>query len=244
MIGLADGRDYYADQDFTPESQLESFTALHESHGMPFDLSPRSAVPATVPACREVVAVREHAGEALAGRLLRELRLQQMARGGVLDELHTLREASHAAGIDSDELDHWSQAPRTANALEADFKMARSPHAIALRLEGRLGSWEGGLRYSAPSYVLTGGDDDRVAVIPGLNTAQTYDVAFANFAPELERAATPDDAGEVLRWAGAPLATAEVAAVMELGGLAEAREALAAAGASEHPLGNDALWTI
>ncbi len=242
MVGLAESREEYAAKGMTPEQMQQGFRNLHERVGMPFDLSLRPAVPATLPACREIVAVREHAGEELAQRLLRQLRLQQMAFGGVLDELHTLRVASHAAGLDSEQLDGWAQDPKTKTALLADLKAAREPDPISRQLPGKLGKWEGGARYSTPTYLLHN-DAGEMAAIPGFQEAAGYDLVFVNFAPDLERAEPAQDAGELLRWAGEPLATAEVAAVMETD-LDGARSALAAAGAQHQPAGNDALWTI
>jgi len=243
MVGLADSREDYEKKGMTAEKLAEGYARLAESHGMPFDTSVRSAVPATLPACREVVAVREHAGEVLAQRLLRQLRLQQMAYGHVLDELHTLREASHAAGIDSADIDAWAQDPETEVALRADYKAARDPHPIAVaQLGHKLGSWEGGQRYSTPTYLLDD-DEGNVAVAAGFLPAEVYDHVFANFAPELEVAEPASNAAQVLEWAGGePLATAEIAAVMGVS-LDEARSSLAQAGAKEQPIGTDALWT-
>lgn len=105
LVGLASSREEYAAKGLTPELVQQGFESLEAQVGMPFDLSLRAAVAATLPACREVVAAREHAGTEVADALLRQLRLESIARGGLLDELHTLRNASHAAGIASEDLD-------------------------------------------------------------------------------------------------------------------------------------------
>lgn len=47
----------------------------------------------------------------------------------------------------------------------------------------------------------------------------------------------------MLTWAGTPLATAEVAAVLEQSN-DDARAALQASGAVEEKLGTDALWSV
>ncbi len=240
MVGLAASREEYAAKGFTPALLALGYADLESQVGMPFDLSEREAVAATIPACREVVAVREHAGEALASSLLRQLRLQTMAEGHLLDELHTLRNASHAAGIDSADLDGWAASPETEAALAADLKAARHPEDSALHLTNKLARWEGGWRYTCPSLVLTSGDN--VATVAGFVPATTYDVVFANLEPGLERAEPASDPLAVLDWAGTPLATAEVAAIMEISRDA-ARAKLTDAGATEHPLGTDALWT-
>ncbi|MBO9533405.1 MAG: DsbA family protein [Solirubrobacteraceae bacterium] len=240
MVGLADSREDYSDKGFTPELILGSYKTFAEDPGMPFDLSLRSAVAATLPACREVVAAREHGGQAVAEALLRQLRLQGMAHGLLIDELHTLREASHAAGIDSADLDAWAADPSTEEALKADLKAARHPAEAAIQLSNKLARWDGGWRYTCPSLVLESGE--RTAVAPGFLPALAYDVAFANVAPGLERADAATDPLEVLAWAGTPLATLEIATVMEIS-RDEARAKLIEAGATEQPLGTDALWT-
>ena len=51
---------------------------------------------------------------------------------------------------------------------------------------------------------------------PGAQPAAVYETAIANLAPGIPRRPTPEDPLEVLTWAGEPLATAEVAAVMEI----------------------------
>lgn len=241
MVGLASSREEYAAKGLTPEMVQGGFEHLEAQVGMPFDLGLREAVAATLPACREVVAAREHASAEVAEALLRQLRLESIARGGLLDELHTLRNASHAAGIASEDLDHWAQDPATEQALADDLRAARHPVAQALHLEHKLARWDGGWRYTCPSLELE--SDGNVAAVAGFVPATAYDVAFANLAPSLERAPAAEDPLEVLAWAGTPLATAEVAAVMDKS-RDEAREALTTAGAVEEPLGTDALWSV
>ncbi len=241
MVGLAASREEYAAKGLTPEMIQAGYTNLEAQIGMPFDLSLRAAVPASLPACREVVAVREHAGAELADALLRQLRLEGIARGNLLDELHTLRNASHAAGIESEELDHWAKSPKTDAALAEDLRAARHPLPEALHLKNKLAKWDGGWRYTCPSLELESGG--KVAAIAGFVPATAYDAVFANLNPGLERADAADDPLAVLEWAGTPLATAEVAAVLETD-KPKAREALQAAGAVEEPLGTDALWTL
>lgn len=241
MVVLAANREEYAAKGFTPAMLTAGYAQLEGEIGMPFLLDERSAIPATLPACREIVAVREHGGQALADALLRQLRLEGMVHGHVIDELHTLRNASHAARIDSHDLDAWAASPETEAALAEDIRLARHPAASAVQLSHKLARWEGGWRYTCPSLELE--TDGRTATIAGFVPATAYDVVFANLAPELERADAATDPLAVLDWAAMPLATAEVAAVMEIDRSA-AREQLAAAGAKEIPAGTDAFWTI
>ncbi len=213
MVGLAETREDYAKKGFTPAIMARGFAQLAQEHGMPFDTSVRSAVPATVPACKEIVAVREHGGAELAGRLLRQLRLQQMTTTNVLDTPEALNGAAEAAGIDRATLDAWVADPSTEEALRADMAAARTPDAASLQLTDRLAKWEGGWRYTCPSLVLEA--DGALVGVPGFQPGKSYDVAQANIAPELERAEPGTDPVEILAWAGEPLATAEVAAIME-----------------------------
>lgn len=240
MVVLASSREEYAAKGLTPELIKSTYEQFAADPGMPFDTSLRGAVPATLPACREVVAAREHGSPELADTLLRQLRLQGMVHGNLIDELHTLREASHAAGIPSEDLDHWAADPSTAEALTADMQAARRPSEAAIQLSNKLARWEGGWRYTCPSLVIE--TDDHTIVAPGYLPALAYDVAFANAAPGLERADAATDPLEVLAWAGTPLATLEVAAVMEIS-RDEARAKLVEAGATEHAAGTDAFWS-
>ena len=70
---------------------------------------------------------------------------------------------------------------------------------------------DGGWRYTCPSWELS--CDGRTVSVPGFQPLAAYEVAIANLAPGLERRENPEAVAEVLRWAGEPLATAEVAAV-------------------------------
>lgn len=242
MVGLADDRQAYIDKGLTPEIVQAGATALEAEAGMPFDLSLRDAVAGTVPACWEVVAVRVFAGAELADRLLRELRIQTMVHAHPLDELATLRAASHAAGIDSEQLDHWTQDLSTEEELQADMAAARNPLPSAAALPERLAPWEGGLRYTCPSLVLES-KHGQVITAAGFIPEKAYDLAFANVEPTLIRRDLAQEPLSVLDWAGVPLATAEVAAVLGTS-KASARERLESEGAKEHPAGTDAFWTL
>ena len=123
-----------------------------------------------------------------------------------------------------------------------DLNAARHPQASAIQLSHKLARWEGGWRYTCPSLELTN-EAGEISTIAGFVPAMAYDVVFANAAPDLERAALATDPTEVLEWAGTPLATAEVAAVMGTE-RAAAREALSSAGAVETPVGTDSFWSV
>jgi hypothetical protein len=81
----------------------------------------------------------------------------------------------------------------------------------------------------------------RIAV-PGFQPFAAYDVVTANLVPDMPRREPPADVREVLEWALVPIATKEVAAIMDIE-LLEARERLVRASAREHPVGTDGFWT-
>lgn len=227
------------------------FDGLQKKHGMPIVHGPSERPASSDPACRAVVAARLHAPEA-AEPLLRRLRVRTMA-GGLLDDPQLIAGAATDAGLDPAELSAWSKEHATSVALEEDVAAARDPSIAARVLAHRLGGPDDAPRYSAPSLELrragsggvNGGDaeGDSTVSVPGFNPLQTYEIVLANLAPELDRRPAPEDVGELLRWAGEPLATAEVAAVMEVD-LEEAEDRLKDAGAERLPAGEDAYWTI
>ena len=67
-------------------------------------------------------------------------------------------------------------------------------------------------------------------------------MALANVAPGLEQRDPPSDVSEVLRWAGTPLATREVAEVCQISDR-EAREALGRVAVEPH-VGADGFWSL
>lgn len=241
LVVLAESRDEYAAKGFTPEKAAGGTKALHDRFGMPMDETVRSAVSATAPACRAVIAARLHAPEQ-EWLLLRRLRHLSFA-GGLLDDPALIAQAAADVGLDGDELATWAQGEEVEQALREDMRLARTPTAAALALKAKLASTpDGGWRYTCPSYELTG-DGDAAFSAPGMQSALTYETALANVEPGLERRAAPDDVTEVLAWAHVPLATQEVAEVCGLSREA-AREQLEAAGAAAEPVGRDAFWTL
>ena len=240
MVGLAATREDYEKKGLTPEMLAKGQEQLAAKFGMPIDTTPREAVAATLPACRAVVAVRTHADEAAAERVLRELRVMQMSNTGLLDDPEAIAAAAERAGVARGDLADWLEAPSTQEALDADLEAARHPTDAALALKGKLAEWEGGWRYTCPSYELREGTD-RLSV-PGMQSSLTYEVAVANLSPGLTRREEPTDVAEVLAWAPFALATQEVAEVMGIS-RDDAAEALAATGAQRQDVGTDAYWT-
>jgi hypothetical protein len=127
-----------------------------------------------------------------------------------------------------------------ATALAEDMAASRAPTEAALAQAHKLASWDGGMRYTCPSYEIAR-DGTRLSV-PGFQPWAAYEVALANVAPDLPRKDAPADVSEVLRWAGTPLASREVAEVCELS-VPEAREALGRVAVEQH-VGADGFWTL
>lgn len=240
MVGLSSSPEEYLEKGFTPERMAAGLAEIGRAHHMPMATHVRPRMAATLPACRAVVAAREHAGQDAARRLLRALRLRHFA-GELLDDAETIAASAADAGLDRQALQGWCGEEAVEEALRADMAAAREPAPAAEVLRERLAPWEGGLRYTCPSYELERLGDGRHAAIPGFQPSRVYDVALANLLPEVTPRPAPDDVAEVLDWAGEPLATAEVAAVCCLS-LAEAREALGRVATETH-LGFEGLWT-
>ena len=239
MVGLSAERADYEAKGFTAERMAASWATLSERHGMPMSAGVKDAPAATLPACRAVVAARRHAPDR-EWLLLRRLRVLHFS-GPMLDDPGTIRTAAAEAGLDPGELEAWMAEPETEEALQEDLRLARDPSAAALALRDKLARWDGGWRYTCPSYELTA-EDGRTFSAPGFQSALTYETALANLAPELERRDPPEDVTEVLAWAGVPLASQEVAEVCGIP-RAEARERLTAAGARERRVGTDGFWS-
>lgn len=241
MVGLHENAADLASHGLTTETLAAGQARLAHAHHMPMDTAPRPRLAASVPACRAVVATRLNA-PAHERAMLRALRVESFSGdGALLDEPETLRRAARDAGLDPADLDRWLVAPETEQALRGDLRRARSPSPEALALAHTLASsGDGGHRYTCPSYELS--RDGRHLSVPGFQAAPAYEIAIANLAPALTRRPTPAGVSEVLRWAGEPLATAEVAAVCAIE-LDDARERLGRV-ATERHIGFEGLWSL
>ncbi len=238
MIVLSERRD--PNGRLTPEMAAKGAAMLHDRFGMPMDEEVPDVLGASIDACRAVVAARLHSPEH-EWPLLRRLRHLNFA-GGTLDDPALLERAARDVGLDPEQLAAWTAGEDVEAALREDMRLTRDPSTAALALTTKLSKTpEGGWRYSAPSYELVAGE--RTFSAPGMQSALNYETALANLAPDLERRELPEDAAEVLRWAGYPLATQEVAEVLGVERDA-AREQLAAAGAVEERVGRDGFWTL
>jgi len=236
---LADSGDEYVAKGFTPDKLSAAFQSLSREHGMPMDSSPREGMSGTAPACRAVVATRLNAPHA-EERLLRALRVRHFA-GEALEDRSTREGAARDAGIDPAQLESWMAIEQVESMLEADRAAARDPAPAALAMDHKLASWEGGRRYTCPTYEIARLADGAQAVVPGFQPFAVYEAAIANLVPEVTRREPPQSVLELLTWAGEPLATREVAVVCEIDH-DEARQRLGRV-ASERHLGFDGLWS-
>lgn len=237
MIVLAEGVAELEERGLTPERISAGQTMLAREHGMPIATHQRPLA-ASLPACRAVVAAREHRGDATARALLRRLRVRNFA-GEQLDAPETIAAAADESGIGAATLETWIAEPAVERALRADMDAARDPTPASLAQSDRLASWSGGMRYTCPSYEIAGAT---TLSVPGFQPLRAYEVAFANAAPDAELRERPESVAEVLAWADEPLATKEVAVVCGIEP-EEAREQLARV-ATEQPVGSDGLWTL
>jgi hypothetical protein len=139
--------------------------------------------------------------------------------GELIDEPGVIARSAREAGIEPMTLFRAAaDDPAVEVALREDMAAARAPSAAALALDHKLApaGGPGAMRYTCPSYEIeraAGGGWPRFDV-PGFQPVEVYEAAIANLAPELERRAAPERVDEVLEWAGEPLASAEVAAIL------------------------------
>lgn len=240
MVGLSASAEDYTSKGFTPERLAAAMAQIAADHGMPIDTAVRDRMFATLPACRAVVAVRVHQPES-AGAVLRRLRVRHFA-GDQLDEPSTVAGAAREAGVDPDALTTWITEDEVERVLQADLAEARDPRPEALALDHKLAGWEGGRRYTCPSYEFRRTEDDARLSTPGFQPLLAYEVAVANLLPHAERREDPSSVEEALAWAGEPLASQEVAVLCSISRDA-ARQQLSRV-AEEQPLGSDGLWTL
>ncbi|HET8979040.1 MAG TPA: DsbA family protein [Solirubrobacteraceae bacterium] len=216
------------------ERLAQGAPGLQRRYGMPIDPRPYPRPASSEPACRAVVATRRHAPEA-AEALLRRLRVRVM-QGGLLDDPDLIAAAARDAGIEPEALGAWTTEPDTAAALEDDFARARTPLPAARALDHKLGGPRGERRYTAPSYIIDG------VAVPGFNPVEVYETVIANRDPQLTRRPVPESVQALLDGTEEPLATAEVALIMQVS-IERARAALEEV-ARFQAAGADGYWSL
>jgi 2-hydroxychromene-2-carboxylate isomerase len=221
------------------EKLAQGAPGLQRRFNMPINPTPYPRPASSEPACRAVVAVRLNAPEA-EEPFLRRLRVRVMI-GGLLDDPELIAAAAVDVGLDVGELADWCDTAAVEEALQADIAAARSPSPAARALDHKLGGPKEERRYTAPSYELRCGDRP-IVTVPGFNPVEVYETAIANLAPELERHPRPATAEKLLEWASEPLATAEVALIMQRD-LEDARTSLSRV-ARPIPAGAEFYWSL
>jgi predicted DsbA family dithiol-disulfide isomerase len=240
MVVLSESAEEMEASGFDTAKLSSAYRMIARDHGMPIDTSVRPRMAASLPACRAVVAARLHAPESVRA-VLRSLRVRNFA-GELLDDPQTIAGAALDGGLDAEALAGWAAGDDVAAAIEEDKALARAPMPAARVLDHKLANWSGGRRYTCPSYeILRLSDGVRIAV-PGFQPFSSYDVILANLVPDLGRRIPPDGVEDVLRWAGTPLASKEVAVLCGLE-VWEAREALGRV-ATERHVGADGFWSL
>ena len=239
MVGLSEDPAEYEAKGLTTAMMAAGAKQIAAAHGMPIDTSERERLSATLPACRAVVAARLNS-PGHEQTLLRAIQVRGFA-GELIDEPATIASAAADAEIDAHDLEQWSAQAETLAALATDMHRARHPLPAALVLDARLADWEGGRRYTCPSYEISVDGGERIA-IPGFQPWPAYDVALANLAPDAPRREDPESVSESLDWAAEALATREVAVVMGVDH--DEAETLLAEVAQREDVGPDAYWTL
>ncbi len=239
MVGLSEDPAEYEAKGLTTAMMAAGAKQIAAAHGMPIDTNERERLSATLPACRAVVAARLNS-PGHQQTLMRAIQVRGFA-GELIDEPATIAAAAADAEIDAHDLEQWSAQAETLAALATDMHRARHPLPAALVLDARLADWEGGRRYTCPSYEISVDGGERIA-IPGFQPWPAYDVALANLAPDAPRREDPENVSEILDWAAEPLATREVAVVMGVDH--DEAETLLAEVAQREDVGPDAYWTL
>ena len=194
-------------------------------------------------ACAAVVATRLNASPEQAEALLRALRDADMG-GELPDDPATIAGAAQDAGLDAEQVQAWTQSGRRGRrAGGRPQRAARDPLPAARLLDHKLGGPAEERRYTCPSYIaIIGGTGATTAPRLPADRGPTRSL-LANVAPGLHPRDEPTASPRSSRWAGTPLATAEVALLCGMDD-DEAREALVEAGAVERPVGADAYWSL
>lgn len=127
----------------------------------------------------------------------------------------------------------------------AEGRHGRRPltRPAALAVNHRLADWDGGRRYTCPTWEIDRMSDSRRFVFAGFQPFEVYEVGFANLLPDAKRRGAASDPIEVIEWAGEPLATREVALLMNISD-DDATSALRGSQATEIPLQSSSFWTL
>lgn len=217
LVVLSESQDEILAKGITPQVAAANATVLRDRFGMPLSEELPERLIAALPSDLAVKALQlREPGN--AARFFRALQVAWHSERRLIDEPAVIADIAAACSIDPEQLHSWAGEESTRTALEADRKAARSPVAAAAGpLDHKLGGPATERRYTCPTLEASIAEDPgRVFVAPGMQELGAYEVILANLQPRLVRGAPAEDPAAVLDWAGWPLATAEVAAVMEV----------------------------
>lgn len=224
----------------TTEQSASFQEGIRQKYHMPIDTTVRPRTVQTIVAARAFVAVNRH-NPAAANQLLRNLRVASMG-GELIDEQAVINDAAKKAGIDTAHLSQWISEAETEKILNSQAKAARNPNPQRAAFAHKLAKTSTGrVRYSAPSYQFI--SDEKVTFeLPGFWPLEAYDAIIGNMNPAIERNASPKSVTKVLQWAQTPLATIEVATIMDQS-IEKVRSNLNNI-ANFSPVGQDGFWTL
>ena len=248
VIGLAETRERYERDGYSPVRNALGHIEFRERFGMPFAIAPKARLSATARACRAIVAARlmEPGSE---WPVLRALQLANFTLPLLLDDEDALAAVlAGVQGVDAAAVIARLDDPEVTAAYERDRAEARSAAGSPAELQGKTATTDGPVRFTAPSLILEAGG--RRLVAGGWQTIEAYDVLVANLGPGLERREPPDGVEPLLARFPEGLTTQEVAALLVRGNDALDRRAaevalVTAVGggrATRALLGDDALW--
>lgn len=223
----------------TPERISSSRENLREQHGMPMNIEQMPRVPETLLVCQNYIAVRNNAPE-IADRFLRKLRVASL-NNMLIDEQEVIDTIIADTGLNSEQVRAWRLNPETEKVLIEDAEAARQPGVHALHFSHKLSTTSTDrVRYPASSYIFTLGE--AAMELPGFWPLAAYEAIIGNLIPKATRADNPKSVQQVLEWVNTPLATVEVAAIMNCS-VEKARKKLEAI-ARFTPVGQDGYWAI
>ncbi len=251
LIGLTESAEQYVARGYTPQRSAKGYRVFAERFGMPFAYEPKTAVSATSPACRALVAVRLDAPDHLEAAFC-ALQTMQFTSTGRLEDPAALRGAlATVEGLDADGVVARVEDDDVWAAYEADRALARAAAGSPTAAQRRTATSDGPVRYTAPSVIFEHADG-RTVEVGGFQPFESYDTALANLEPGLERRPEPADAAAALAAFPEGLVTAELAELLradlgprDVDGTRSQLDALAADGVLvREPLGNDARWRL
>jgi 2-hydroxychromene-2-carboxylate isomerase len=244
MIGLTEDPAQYVARGYTPLGMAQGQRRFRR-HGMPMSPIPKQRVAATGRSCRAIVAVRLESPERELAAL-RALQILQFCTGDLLDDDAALARALDGVpDVDGAAIVARIDSREVVEAYELDRAETRTAAGTAPHAQGKTAETDGPVRFTAPSVIFRSGGRELTG--GGWQPLEAYDVLLANLEPGLVRRPPAASAAEALEVLTDGLATAEVAAVMEVG-MEEAEDALldlvVDGAASRTQVGNDALWTL